>query len=128
MAGNTYTKTGAWQLAYADPQREDGGKQPPGVAAEASAGKTWMRDVYRLILYRVCEGLQDMDSQVGDTSATLGAALEFTGGTMTKVIDPSLTFTCIENPLVQEIPGTDIWREGITWEYRGAWSEQDSAT
>ena len=125
----TYTKTGEWELDYAAPFRQDGGKQPTGAPYEAADEHTWIRDTYTIILHRVCQGLLNVEYNVGQQ--TQGSEIQFTGGANTRVFAGELSaawFTATENTLTQELKGTDIWREHIRWDNIEDWQEVYVAT
>ena len=126
---STYTKTGEWELDRAAPLREDGGKRPTGTPNEASVGYTWMRDRFVISLYRLCSGLVTVNLTAGQLQQ--GSAIQFTGGSVTKVFGGSLSdewFVCVANPMTQEVRGSDMWREGIEWEHVGEWEEDRNYT
>ena len=122
MATSYETKT-ASQLESLSCIRVEGGKTPAGAPYAAPAGKQWTRLEYNVTLFRIGQGLASFlpAVNVGDDSLLQMDIVNWTGGKTSIQGSADLPCRCLAHDLAPEFPGTDIYRERVTYKYESLW-------
>ena len=115
----------AWQLGSVEAIHVEGGREPAGSDYKMPEGKQWVRMEITVPLYRILEGLQYFDPDVG--IVLTGDNIQWTGGSATIVGVSPMNYRNMGHALTQEYAGTDIWRDTMTYRWTGQWKEEASS-
>ncbi len=120
--GATFEKTSDFILDSLESVFVDGGKQPAGTTTEASEGNSWFRTEETIQVHYLGQGITQFQSNA--ETALAGTDITWVGGaaTLAGTVVPD-EYEILRNTLMQEVPGTDIWRETVVYRRLSAWRE-----
>ena len=116
----TATKTGDW-FGTIDTNRLVMGRDAPGAPRVLAEGYHWEADEYLIDRQRYLSGVTAYTPAIGSTAA--GNTLTVKNGADSLSGNVAQTYTCMDDRLEPDPPGSAIWRQTEVWRTVTGWDE-----